>query len=255
MTKRLEVTSKHASYDTLKQLYQTEKNVRMKIRLLVILYFFEGYPSLKVAKLVHQSDSTVRRFLHRYNKFGLSGLKDIPHPPKNTLFTDNELNEIDKVLHVPPRDNGLNYSNWTGTLLALWIKENFNKVISLGTAYNLFHQLDYSKTRPKKMSAKVDKNTLEEFRDNLDNLLESKDENTVILYEDEAIVTSEPTTSAVWSKVGTQTVVKTNGGTRKRTVIFGAVNSETGELSEQLSDKGNTENFKSFLKYSVCRLS
>ena len=251
MIKRLEVNSKHDSYDMLKQLYQTEKDARMKIRLLVLLYFFEGYSSMKIAKLVHQSDSTVRRYLHRYNKFGLCGLKDIPHPPKDTILTEDELNEIDKALLGSPQDSGLNYSNWTGKLLTSWVKEKFNKVISLGTAYNILHKLDYSKTRPKKMNAKVDKDTLEDFRDSLDNLLKSKDENTVVLYEDESIITSEPTTTAVWSKVGTQTVVKTNGGTRKRTVVFGAVNSETGELNEQLSDKGNTENFKSFLKYGV----
>ncbi len=43
----------------LKQLYKTEKDVRMKIRLLVILYFFEGYSNIKVTKLVHQSSSTL----------------------------------------------------------------------------------------------------------------------------------------------------------------------------------------------------
>lgn len=251
MAKKLEVNPKHASYDILKQLYQTERNARIRIRLLVILYFFEGYASLQVSKFVHQSDSTVRRFLHRYNTFGLQGLKDIPHPSRDTILTDDEIIEVDKALSVSPRDNGLNYSNWTGNLLTMWVKNKFNKTISLGTAYNLLHQLNFSKTRPKKMSAKVDKAILEGFRDNIDNVLESKDENTVILYEDEAIITSEPTTTAVWSKVGTQTVVKTNGGTRKRTVIFGAVNPETGELTEQLSDKGNTENFKSFLKYGV----
>ena len=36
------------------------------------------------------------------------------------------------------------------------------------------------------------------------------------------------------AKVGTQIVVKTNGDTRKRTVVFGAVNSENGELNEYL---------------------
>jgi transposase len=251
MAKRLEVSFKNTSYDMLKQLYQTEKDVRMKIRLLVILYFCEGYSSMKIAKFVHQSDSTVRRYLHRYNMFGLSGLKDVPHPPKDTILNENELNEIDKALLGSPRDIGLNYNNWTGNILAIWIEEKFNKAISLGTAYNLFHQLDYSKTRPKKMNGKVHKDTLEDFRDSLDKLLKSKDENTVILYEDEAIITSEPTTTAAWSKVGTQTIVKTNGGTRQRTVIFGAVNSETGELNNQLSNKGNTENFKSFLKYGL----
>ena len=107
---RLKVNCKHSSYDMLKQLYQTEKDVRMKIRLLVILYFGEGYSSLKIAKLVHQSDSTVRRYLHRYNKFGLPSLKDIPHPPKNTILSDEELKEIDKNSSQSPRDSGLEYS-------------------------------------------------------------------------------------------------------------------------------------------------
>ena len=39
----------------------------------------------------------------------------------------------------------------------------------------------------------------------------------------------------------------TNGDHRERTVIFGAVNSETGELYEQFSDVANTEGFKEFM--------
>ena len=249
MRKKLEVNPKYASYDMLKQLYQTEKDVRLKIRLLAILHFFEGYTSLEVAKLLHQSDSTVRRYLHRYNKAGLAGLKDIPHPPKKNILTNDELKEIDKALSSSPRNAGLNFSNWTGQLIVSFVKNKFNKTIALGTAYNILHRLNYSKTRPKKTDKRVNKETLENFQNELNGLLESKDEDTVIVYEDEAIITSEPTISSVWSKKGTQTVVKTNtSGSRKRNVIFGAVNPETGELSQQFSDKGNTENFKSFLK-------
>lgn len=252
MTKRLEVNTKYASYDVLKQLYLTEKNAKIKIRLLTILYFYEGNTSLKVAKLVHHSDSTVRMTLHRYNKFGLKGLEDIPHPPKPTILTDEEYRTVDLALKGSPREIGLAYSNWTGILLAKWIKDTFNKAVSIVTAYNILHQLNYSKTRAKKMNKEVKKEVLEDFRENLDNLLTSKDKNTVILYEDEAIVTSEATATSVWSKIGTQPIVETGAtGTRKRAVIFGAVNSETGELSEEIYEKGNSDNFKSFLKYGV----
>jgi len=252
LKKRLEVNPKHASYEILKQLYRTEKNAKIKTRMLTILYFYEGKTSLEVAKLMHQSDSTVRAVLHRYNKFGLSGLKDIPHPPKPTILNPDEINQIDKALRNSPREVGVPFSNWTGPLLTTWIKSTFNKLISIGTAYNILHQLNYSKTRAKKMNKSVKKETLEAFRETLDNLLNSKDENTVILYEDEGIITSEPTSNAVWSKVGTQPIVKTSStGSRKRAVIFGAVNSETGDLTEQISDSGNTENFKSFLKYGI----
>jgi transposase len=128
--------------------------------LLAILYFFEGYASHQVAKLLHQSDSTVRRYLHRYNKFGLVGLKDIPHPPKETILTNDELKVVDKALSSSPRDVGLNSSNWTGWLVVSFVKKKFNKTIAISTAYNILHQLSYSKTRPKKTDKRVNKETL-----------------------------------------------------------------------------------------------
>jgi transposase len=55
----------------------------------------------------------------------------------------------------------------------------------------------------------------------------------VILYEDEAIVTDEPTITAKWGKKGSRPVVSTDTkGKRKRRVIFGAVNPETGKVNE-----------------------
>jgi len=63
-------------------------------------------------------------------------------------------------------------------------------------------------------------------------IIANKDENTVILYEDEATPdelrgTSEPTTTAVWTKKGHQGIVKTSGETRKRVVVYGAASSRT----------------------------
>lgn len=90
------------------------------------------------------------------------------------------------------------------------------------------------------------------FREELSNFIIAKDENTIVLYEDEAIITSEPSATAVWTKVRVQPIIKTlPTGTRKRAVVFGATNPETGDLIYQISDKGNSDNFKSFLKYGL----
>ncbi|WP_446899645.1 hypothetical protein ACSVC9_07105 [Clostridium sp. LBM24168] len=80
---------------------------------------------------------------------------------------------------------------------SIYYKYKFNKTIALGTAYNITHHLNYSKTRPKKTDKRVNKELLEDFRASLDDLLEAKTEDTVILYEDEAIITSDPTTTAI----------------------------------------------------------
>ncbi len=101
----------------------------------------------------------------RYNKFGLDGLKDLEHPPKKTILTSDELTIIDEILKKSPYDAGLNYNNCTGKLLVKWIGLNFNKKISLGTAYNIFIRLNCSKTRAKKLSSKINKETLTNFRE------------------------------------------------------------------------------------------
>lgn len=252
MRKRLTVNENYASYETIKALYTTEKNSKIKTRLLTILHLFEGKSSVEISILLKQSDATIRKTIHRYNKFGLEGLKDLEHPPKKTILIPNELAIVDSILKESPHNSGLNYNNWTGELLVKWININFNKKISLGTAYNILSRLNYSKTRAKKLSNKIDKEILTNFREELSNLIISKDENTILLYEDEAIVTSEPSATAVWTKVGVQPIVKTlPTGTRQRAVVFGATNPETGDLTYQISDKGNSDNFKSFLKYGL----
>ncbi len=240
MRKRLTVNINHVSYETVKALYTSEKNSKIKTRLLTILHLFEGKSSVEISVLLKQSDATIRKTIHRYNKFGLNGLKDLEQPPKKTILTSDELAIVDDVLKESPYNASLNYNNWTGELLVKWIDLNFNKKVSLGTAYNIFIRLNYSKTRDKKLSNKISKETLTNFREKLSNLIKLKHENTVVLYEDEAIVTSEPSATAVWTKVGVQPIVKTlPTGARKRVVVFGATNPETGDLIYQISDKGN----------------
>jgi transposase len=82
MRKRLTVNINHASYETIKSLYTSEKNSKIKTRLLIILHLLEGKSSVEISILLKQSDATIRKTIHRYNKFGLNGLKDLEHPPK-----------------------------------------------------------------------------------------------------------------------------------------------------------------------------
>lgn len=142
----------------------------------------------------------------------------------------------------------MNYNNCTAKLLVKFVKNNFSKVISVNTAYNTLHKLNYSKTRCKKISGKAKEEDLEKFKENLFKIISSKDSNVQIIYEDESIMTSEETTTSVWSKIEKQTELKTNGNKRKRKVIFGVVSPSDEKLTEQYSDRGNSKNFCSFLK-------
>ena len=102
----IKVNKSHASYETLKKLYSTEKDSRMKIRLLAIMYFYEGNTSVPVSKMVKQSDFTVRQNLHRWNAHGYEGLRDIPHPEPEYKVSDSEMMGIDEVLKGKPSEVG-----------------------------------------------------------------------------------------------------------------------------------------------------
>lgn len=232
----------------MKSLYDTEKNGVIKIRLLSIMYFYEGQTSVPVSKLVKQSDFTVRKNLHRWNAHGYEGLKDKAHAKPEYKVIDIEMQEIDAILKTKPSEEGFEQSNWTADLLRQWIEKKFGKSMVMMTANRIMHRLNYSKTRSKKQNRDVDIELAEAFRETVGKMVENKDEDTVILYEDEMILSSEPSTTSVWTKVGSQAIVPTTGGSRKRQVIFGAANPESGDLITQLSDTGNAENFKAFLK-------
>jgi transposase len=249
MPKKIEIEKQWGSYAQVCGLYATEKDSRIKIRLLAIKYAYEGKKSEDIAELLNKTGVTIRTHMKRWNLRGYEGLRDIPHPEAETKMTDAEMVEIDKALKSSPREVGIERSNWSAPVLMEYIVKQFNKTISQSTGYNIFSRLRYTKTRPKKQNKKLDPEEAEKFRVELEKTIAEKDENTIILYEDEAIFTSEPTTTAMWTKKGEQGIVPTSGETRKRTVIFGAVNPENGDLYEQFSDAGNTETFKEFMLY------
>jgi transposase len=247
MLARIEINKNMFSYEELCGLYDTEKESRIKIRLLAIKYAYEDKKSEDIAGLLNLTGVTVRKHMKRWNRRGYEGLRDIPHPEVERLMTDLEMVEIDGALKKSPRDVGIERSNWTAPILMVYVEQQYNKKISQSTAYNIFRRLNYTKTRPKKQNKKMNPEAAEEFREKIEKLVAEKDENTIILYEDEAIFTSEPTITAMWTKQGEQGIVPTSGETRKRQVIFGAVNPENGDLYEQISDVANTETFKQFM--------
>lgn len=247
MLKPLEINKELLTYDQVCGLYTTENNAKVKTRLQIIILWYEGQKSEEIAKTVKQTGVTVRKYMKRYNRSGLQGLYDLERPGGEPKITEEEMREIDKALKKTPKESGMGVNNWRGWVVQKWIYQRFTKDVTVQTCYNILHRLRYSKTRAKKQNKKRDPEEAEKFREELEKIIETKDEDTIILYQDEAIFTSEPTATSVWTKVGEQPIVKTPGETRKRIVIFGAVNPETGDIYEQFSPVADTENFKPYL--------
>lgn len=71
---------KWGTYEQVCGLYETEKDIRKKIRLLAIKLAKEGKKSEEIGLLLNKMGVTIRKYVKRWNQGEYDGLRDIPHP-------------------------------------------------------------------------------------------------------------------------------------------------------------------------------
>jgi transposase len=95
-------------------LYQTTRDVRLRTRAQMILLAVEpGMVAPAIAKIVRESEETVRRWLKRYRAEGVNGLKDLPHPGATPKLTAAYQQTLIRVVRQRPRSLGQDFSMWT----------------------------------------------------------------------------------------------------------------------------------------------
>jgi transposase len=113
-----------AERSELETLYHETKDVRMRQRVQIILLAVERQMiAPQIASIVRTNDQTVRNWIKRFNREGISGLYDEPRagaPPKVTAVYKQRLVEI---VRRRPRSLGQPYSLWTLQRLADFLAE------------------------------------------------------------------------------------------------------------------------------------
>jgi len=98
----------------LDNLYQTTRDVRLRNRTqMVLLAAEQGMVASAIAKIVRESEETVRRWLKRYLAEGVNGLKDLPHPGATPKLTAAYREALLRVVRQRPRSLGQDFSMWT----------------------------------------------------------------------------------------------------------------------------------------------
>lgn len=85
-------------------------------------------------------------WVKKADECGFESLRDKPKPGAPQKLSENQLDEIDKMIQSSPGDFGCNV--WDGPTLSSVIKEKFGVDISTRQCQRLFHKLGYSKIRP-----------------------------------------------------------------------------------------------------------
>ena len=99
--------------------------------------------------MLNTLDPTVGDWFNRYNANGPKGL--IPRKPKGAKckLTEEQLEEVYKVLLESPREHSFNKSNWTMPVLKQWISKKYGVNYSERSMYKLVRMLRFTMQRPK----------------------------------------------------------------------------------------------------------
>ena len=153
-----QITSKEIA-----NLVRTEKDGRVRQRLRAMKFISQGQTIPQVAKRMDIAERPLRKWLHRFNKHGPSGLCDAPRsgqPPKiNTKQIERfkqrirqGVTEQDNVCSLRAKD------------LQRILQKEFNAQYSLGGTYFLLHRLGFSCLCPRQKHPQADIHAQETFK-------------------------------------------------------------------------------------------
>lgn len=162
MGQPLKITYQITSKKT-ENLVRTEKDGRVRQRLRAMKFISQGQTIPQVAKRMDISERPLRKWLHRFNKHGPSGLCDAPRlgqPPKiNTKQIEKfkqrirqGVTEQDNVCSLRAKD------------LQRILQKEFNAQYSLGGTYFLLHRLGFSCLCPRQKHPQANIHAQETFK-------------------------------------------------------------------------------------------
>lgn len=150
------------SLGTLRGLYNAEKSLRAKSRLLVALKRKEGESMDSIAQQLEMRRITVNRMLHRFQKRGIWAKEDEKGRGRRKELTETQLKNLKKRLLKGPR-KGQN-PLWTTKMVMNQVEQEYGKKYTTRHIRRLLHALGFSVQKPRPRHYKTDIAKQEHFK-------------------------------------------------------------------------------------------
>jgi len=207
---------------------------RIGCRLLMILLSRQGWTATQIAGLLGYDPSTVRRWIHRYQHHGATGLADRPRSGRPRLGSHRLGQRILRLLGQPKA--------WT--IGRLWLRLG-RPAMSLRTLHRRVAEV--AAWRRPRLVAKGDPDR-DQIIATLHQQIRDLPDGAVVLAEDETHINLLPWVRSTWIPKGQRQHVMTPGKNRRRT-IFGAVDLASGRLLYQVTRKAVSATFTGFCEH------
>ena len=136
-------------------LLRTEKDGRIRQRLRAMKFISQGQTIPQVAKRMDIAERPLRKWLHRLNKRGPSGLCDAPRPGQPPKINTQQIEKFKRRIRqgVTEQDN---VCSLRGKDLQQILQKEFKTQYSLGGTYFLLHRLGFSCLCPRQQHPQAD---------------------------------------------------------------------------------------------------
>lgn len=166
-----------------------------------------------------------------YDK-GLIGIEDKRKNNRQTLLNKKQRQEIIEILKTKtPKDKGFQAEYWTTAVLAYFIEKRYRiKYKSKTSYYLLFKDCKFTYHKPGRVYEKHNEQETLKWRKINENKVKQAcaESDTVILCEDEMILSTQTTFQKIWLKAGEYPKIEVSN-TKKNRSIYGFLNIKTGQ--------------------------
>lgn len=226
----------------LQGLIECGDDVKEVRRAQAILLVNDEYAYRVIEELTRFKERAVLVFRQRYLRDGLKGIVHKRKGSPKRLLSRDQRSEIIKILmETTPKDHGYAVDFWTTTILSQVIKEKYGVAYKTKRPfYLLFEEARFTFHKPGKVYEKRDEEKVKMWKDEVSPRLQEAfdDPNTVILCEDEMILSSQTTFQKIWLKKGEYPKIEVSN-TRVNKSIYGFLNMKTGQCHAFMRERQN----------------
>ncbi len=215
--------------DVIKDNQSSVKEVR---RVQTILLIDKGTSIKTITALTDYNRRQIFNLRRNYLKDGIKTIKDKRKKQLKELLTKKQRLRIVEILKTKtPKDYGDDSDYWTTGILGYFLGKWYNiKYKSKTSLYLIFRQAKFTYHKPGRQYHQKDEKEVKQWKKSIKSRLNNdwKDKNTVILTEDEMILSNQTTIQKIWLPQGEYPKIEISNKKENRS-IYGFLNIKTGQ--------------------------
>lgn len=151
--------------EQIRSLFNEEEKYKIGLRLYAVYQVSLGQASRKLELLYNTSFKQICNWVHRFEEEGLEGLKDKPKSGKPSRLTQDQKEDIKKILNTKkPTDFEYNTGTWNGPLLIDYINKTYKIKYKKAQIYNILKTLGFTYQKGKAKYPEADEQKKNEFK-------------------------------------------------------------------------------------------